>query len=193
VSLAVAAAGAAALGLLLVGLWAADADVERLTRDPTTTAGVAASTGVFSTLGLLGWAAAAGACAVTAAVLREGRPRRFRFFAATAALIAVLAVDDALLIHDEVGPVKYGIPEELIYILLAGLVVTWAVWFREELLQSHTAVLAAAAAAFGISAVMDFLETGRVAVEDWLKFSGILALTVWCFAQALSVLSPASR
>lgn len=181
------------LGLLLVGLWAAGADVERLTRDPTTTAGVAASTGMFSTLGLLGWAAAAGACAVTAAVLREGPPRRFRFFAATAALIAVLAVDDALLIHDEVGPVKFGIPEELIYILLAGLVVSWAVRFREELLESHTALLAAAAAAFGISAVMDFLETGRVAVEDWLKFSGILALTVWCFARALSVLCPASR
>jgi hypothetical protein len=181
------------LGLLLVGLWAAGADVERLTRDPTTSAGVAASTGMFSTLGLLGWAAAAGACAVTAAVLREGSQRRFRFFAATAALIAVLAVDDALLIHDEVGPVKFGIPEELIYILLAGLVVGWAVRFREELLESHTALLAAAAAAFGISAVMDFLETGRVAVEDWLKFSGVLALTVWCFARALSVLSPASR
>ena len=177
-------AGVGGLGLVLLVLWAAGADVVALTRDPANTEHFPASTGFFSTLGLLGWAVAAGACMLAAVVLGRRDPPRTTFFGATAALIALLALDDAYLLHDEVGPQKLGVPQEPIYLLLVGSAAAWALWFREEILRSDLLVFGWVVVSFGTSIVMDVLETGLVSLEDWLKLSGILGLTVWCFTEA---------
>jgi hypothetical protein len=181
-------AGSGGLGLVLLALWLGGADVVELTRDPANTEHFPASTGFFSTLGLLGWATAGGACLLAALVLGRRDPRRSRFFAATAALIALLALDDAYLLHDEVAPEKLGVAQEPVYLLLAGAAATWAFWFREEILRSDLVVFACVVVAFATSVVMDVLETGLVAIEDWLKLSGVLGLTVWCFSEAIGSL-----
>ena len=186
--LALMLAGAGGLGLVLVVLWLAGADVVELTRDPTATADVPARTGFFSTLGLLGWATAAGACMLAAMVLGRRDPRRTSFFAATAALIVVLALDDAYLIHEKIGPQRFGVPEVVINALLAGTAAAWALWFRDEILRSDLAVFGCFAVAFATSAVMDVIETGLVSLEDWFKLSGILGLAVWCFMEAIGSL-----
>jgi hypothetical protein len=186
---------AVGLGLLLVGLALAGVDVIRLTGDPATSADFGVSTGFFSTLGLLCWATGAGACGVAAVVLQGQDDQRFRFFVATAALIAILTFDDAFLLHERIAPDKLGIPQPLIYFSLAGLAVGWAVWFRDELVDSDVPVLICCAVAFGTSLFLDLIEAGEVAegkvvgLEDGLKLVGIFAFTVWCFSKARAALS----
>jgi hypothetical protein len=186
--IALVLAGAGGLGLVLLVLWAGGADVVKLTRDPANTEHFPASTGFFSTLGLLGWATAAGACMLAAIVMGRRDPRRSRFFAATAALIALLALDDAYLLHDDVAPEKLGVSQEPVYLLLAGTAAAWALWFRDDILRSDLVVFGCVVVAFATSIVMDVLETGLVSLEDWFKLSGILALTVWCFTEAIGSL-----
>jgi hypothetical protein len=187
-------AGAAGLAVLLVVLRLAGADVIRLTGDPATSAGFGVSTGMFSIMGLLVFAAGAGACVVAALVLQGHDVQRFRFFLATAALIAIVTLDDAFLLHEQVGPDKIGIPQPLIYLALGGVTAAWAVFFRDELLDSDVPVLICCAVGFGGSLFLDVIEAGDVAepntatLEEWLKLWGIFALAVWCFAKARDAL-----
>ena len=179
------ASGGVLLAVKLSGL-----DALRLTRDTTTTAGLTPWTGFFSTLGLLATAASIGVCALTGATLRRRGDGRSSFFLATAALLGYVLIDDAYLVHDYLAPEVLGLSQKLVYAGIAGAAALWAVRFWADIVEPGMGLFALAAAASGGSLLIDVAGGQPPLVEDWLKFAGIGALTMWCFGRALVTLDP---
>ena len=88
----------------------------------------------------------------------------------------MLAVDDALLVHDQIGP-AHGVPEVLfgvVYALL-GLVISWLVVRHGSRTTTVTYLLGAAL--LGASLVLDEVFNDiSIAAEDSTKLLGVL---VW--------------
>jgi hypothetical protein len=188
-SRAVVGAGIGLCGAVLAVLKLTRDEVLSLTADPTTTADLPPWTGVFSTLGVIGWAASVGVCALAAVVLHARRSSSTSFFVATAALLSYLALDDAYLLHEYVGPEVLHVPQSVVVAALGAAVAVWAWRFRRRLAESDLLVLGIAGLALAGSVVVD--ATGRyglIIVEDWLKLSGIAALFAWSLTAAESAL-----
>lgn len=179
---AVALLAAVPLGLPIV----LDVDGDDLSRDVADTAKVPWWTGAMSFASLMLWSAAAAVCALAAALIGDRRRERGRFFVATTALLLVAAVDDALQLHETVGPEELGIPENAFYVVLGLAALAWAVRFRREILASRVWVLGGAAVFFLGMGLADTLVIGPTAAEDWLKNSGIAILLLWCADTALT-------
>lgn len=177
-------------GLLTIVLGAVTpGNMNRFIDDPTVTARLPPWTGFMSTLGLFGWALSAGASGAAALALAWRGSGRARFFAATAALLVVLFVDDAFLFHDDIAPDRIGIPENVILALIAVVLASWAWRFRRQLAASHVGVLAVAAAAFAASTALDVTQSYELEpLEEWLKLSGIIAVGGWALAAAAEAL-----
>jgi len=178
---AVAVLAAVPLGLPLV----VDVDGDDLSRDIADTAKVPWWTGAISLAGLMLWSAAAAICGFGAAAVSDRRRGDARFLAATAVLLLLAAVDDALQLHETVGPEELGIPELVCYAALGVAALAWALRFRREILATRLWVLGLAAVFFAGSLLSDFLTIGPTAAEDWLKNSGIAILLLWCADTAL--------
>jgi len=183
---AVALLAAIPLGLPLV----VDVDGDDLSRDIADTAKLPWWTGAISLTGLMLWSAGAAICAFAAAAVARLRPAEARFFAATAALLLFAAVDDALQLHETVGPEELGIPELICYAALGLAALAWALRFHREILATRIWVLGLAAVFFGGSLLSDTLVIGPTAAEDWLKNSGIAILLLWCADTALTAVRP---
>ncbi len=173
------AVGALALAGLLVGLELAAADGE-LTRDVASESDMPPWTGAISTFGLLVWASAAGACLVSAiAVERGGHREAARFLAATGLLISYLAIDDAFLLHEEIGPYYVGVPQPLFYVLLGMVAAAWAYRFRASIRASDPVLFGTAVAFLGLAVVADVGALLPIPAEDWLKCVGLGAFCAW--------------
>jgi hypothetical protein len=184
-----AAIGAAGALLVLLGA-VTPGNMSRFIDDPTATAGEPPWTGFVSTLGVLGWALSAGVCLVTALALGARGDRLMGMFATGAALFALLGVDDAFLLHDDIAAGRLGVPENVALALLAVAVAAWAWRWRGELARTDVRLLAVVALAFGASIALDVSRAYDLeAVEEWLKLSGILALVAWCLSAALESLA----
>lgn len=176
---------AAALALLLVVADLAGVPPEELTPDPNSVAEQSAYVGVLSTLGVMLWGSMAAACLLAGAVLRgSGEPSSgSRFMLATGALFALLGVDDAALIHENVAPDSLGVPQRVVLGAYLALVAGWLVAFRAELSRSRPALLLCAAPCFAASLAVDFVDASRV-VEDYFKYAGMFAVAGWALAEA---------
>jgi hypothetical protein len=91
---------------LLITIRATGVSLSDLTRDTPSVAGGRPWHGLISQLGLMVWGAAAGACIAAALMLREaGAPSEgVVFMGSTAAFTALVAVDDAFQLHEDVLP-----------------------------------------------------------------------------------------
>lgn len=189
-ALAVSVAAMAAFAACLVVAELAGYGAEKLSGDVASTASVHPWTGALSTLGLLGWGACAATFALTGVTLRGRGDPRGGFFLAAAALLAYLTADDAFLLHEFALDQELGIPQPLVYGLLAAAAVLLARRFSRPLRDTDTHVLALALAALSASVAFDLLEqeVAAAGVEEWLKLSGIAALVVWCFTASVHVL-----
>jgi hypothetical protein len=194
-------AGALALGLALAGLDLADAPVIDLLRDPSVASDSPWWSGAISLVGLLLWASAAGMLLLTGVVVRDGGdPERARFYLASAALIGWFAVDDALLVHEEVLPEELGVPRAVVIVVYGAAAVAWAVRFRHELLRD-AALVGLVAGGLGLSVLLDNanslpgVDVGyRVAVaEDYLKYVAVMALLAWALVATRRELLGARR
>lgn len=165
-----------------------DIDGDDLSRDVADTAHLPWWTGALSTVGLMMWAAAAGICALTAAAVSREQPDRSRFLAGTTALLLLVALDDALQLHETVGPEKLGVPEFACYGVLAVAAGLWGLLFLDQILATRVWLLAIVAAFFAGSILSDVLVIGPTAAEDWLKNSGIAVLLLWCADTSLTTL-----
>jgi hypothetical protein len=128
-----------ATGLLLAAVVAAY--VKRLSlgffiRDPTSVMVASPLTGMVSSIGVLGWCAAATLCLFTWAVTRRrsGGPVGDVFLLIPGLLTAAVMLDDLFRIHETLAP-RYlgGPPDSLIvaYVLIGGV---WLVAFRRRIL-----------------------------------------------------------
>lgn len=172
---------AAFLVVLVVGaaLYAdfVSADVARvsdLTRDATAVIGVPWWTGVISRLTALGWVVAAVAAVDAGRHARTEQRSRLLFLGG---LCGVSALDDSLLLHEEVLP-SMGLPETPFLVLYAvaglGLAVMWS---RARRWTPVEIAFVAGVVMMAVSVLVDVV-VNRAAVEDVAKLIGVVA---WCF------------
>lgn len=192
-------AGAAAI-LVVIGVAALVSDVASadLVRDPTAVLDGPFHAGVLSSLGILGWTTAAAISGFGAALVHDRRLRQYLI--ATSALTTVLALDDLLLIHDEIAPDHLGIPENAVLGVLALAAAAYAITFRAELtaIDDLTFLVAASLTWFGASVFLDVVADdwfGRhhFLVEDGCKFVGIVTWAAFVALKTLHLVRPASE
>ena len=184
-------AGALALGVLVLALvrlaaFAVGEPVSTFTRDADAVSEVPWYTGSVSLLTCMVWAAAAALSLFVAWV--APRTRRRTLFLGS--FLLVLAVDDAMQVHDQIGP-AHGIPEKLFapfYGVLALLLL------REMLRASTRATVVAfllGAGLLGTSALFDVVfHDASFLVEDGSK---LLGAVVWTTVPCLIYAETAAR
>ncbi|QTD54692.1 hypothetical protein [Parasphingorhabdus cellanae] len=181
-----AAAGLMPLILLVAVASVSEIGAEQLTRDPNAYAEVHPITGALSTLGLFLWAAAATIWALCTLLYRlQKQTRKMNYAAASAALTVYLLFDDAFQFHETIGPYNFHIPERLIMVGLATMILLYLVGFRRRIMENSGSVFLLSLAFLGGSAVVD--NVGFIArmmpedimfwVEDGMKWLGIC---YWC-------------
>jgi hypothetical protein len=148
-------------GLLLLGLalWLAltsDITLRLLMQDATTVLGAPFYIGSLSMAGIIGWSLAVGVSIFTAIASTGHAPRPWRsFLLAMGGLTALLLVDDAYLLHDEIVPQYVGISGELVGVAYVILTVVILYRFRDVVRRSNYILLGAALALLGVSAAVD--------------------------------------
>jgi hypothetical protein len=193
--------GALALGLVLVGLELVDVSLVDLLRDPSAVPDSPWWSGSISLVGLLLWGGAAGMLLLVGLVLRDaGEPARARFYLTSAAVVGWFALDDALLVHEEVLTEEAPLPLLLVLVLYGALAAWWALRFRRELARDGR-LLAIVAGSFAASVLLDNanelpgVDVGYRAgvVEDYAKYVGLVALLVWALTVTRRELLAARR
>jgi hypothetical protein len=96
-------------------------------------------------------------------------------------------MDDFILLHEEVLPTYFGIPEPLTLAVYASATVLYLWCFRQFHRVMETQLLLAALGFFGVSVVADLVDVDNgwwgVLLEDGAKFTGIV---VWATYHARS-------
>lgn len=161
-----------------------------LLTDVTAVGGLTPWAGGLSTLGLLGWCAAAVALGIAAWVRRQdghGGPSA-RYLAEAAVLVGLVLIDDAYLLHEDVIPRAFGIHEYVVYGVYAVVAAGWG-WRWRRQLRAAPASLIVAILALGASVVADavgpvkelleVLPVHTLVVEELFKLAGIGAVVVF--------------
>lgn len=147
-----------------------------------------ATFGFMSQMGLFLWVAAAAFALFAALILHlfGATDGQVRFMAAGGALSALLAFDDAFLLHESILP-GLGVPQNLVLAAYGLLVLAYAGVFRRFLLRTEPGLLVLGGAALAGSLAVDILvetQSDSVAIlEDALKFWGI---AIWAAFQGLA-------
>jgi hypothetical protein len=183
-------AAAAAIGVLIGSLKLAGVEGEP-TKDIASEADVHALTGGISTAALLVWGATAGVAALAGTLLRRlGDLEASRCLLVAAAGIAFLGLDDALLLHEDIVPNQFGLPEP-VYLSLPGLAaLAWAYRFRALIRDSSDMVLFATMVfAFAVAVLVDVTNLWATAGEDWIGYVGLLSLAGWVFDTSIRLVT----
>ena len=135
--------------------------------------------GAMSTLGIMLWASTAAISLFAALLLFASHRTRAALFGLHGFIVsALLALDDAYLLHEVAGP-KMGIPQIAMIGMIAAAIVTYLGLQRRYLFGSYRWVLGLSLSCFGLSLGVDqvFHSIGTIWVvaEDGPKFIGIVA------------------
>ncbi|HTO02283.1 MAG TPA: hypothetical protein VL069_01215, partial [Opitutus sp.] len=169
-----------------------------LTRDPTSLGGIHPLSGALSNTGVLLWWSSATLWFGSAFVLRNARTRgSYRFAISSGLLSAYLALDDLFQFHDIVAPEYMGIPEDIIYLMLAITVAAYFVVFWRQILRPDGSLLVLAFALLAASVVLDtvlepvLMKLGRwlVLFEDGAKWLGITSWFAFCVVRCRTEVS----
>lgn len=134
--------------------------------------------GIMSNIGILVWASGAGTTIFASFFARGWRARLLRV---GGLVTLVLAVDDALMLHDEALP-ALGIPEAVLLGVLGLTVLGFLVTFRRQILAGPRVFITLAIVAFVLMLVLDTLEPlgllkGHALIEEGFKLFAILNWT----------------
>lgn len=153
-----------------------------------------------SNAGILLWAGGAAMALLTSvALLRAERSSRVgRFLLVLGAVTAVAAVDDFFMLHDAVLP-YLGVPQK-VYPVAYALTVGATLWFFRDVWPRWTAsflvvsvgLLALSAGADLVADVLHLEQAVETAVEDSLKFFGIVLWTAYVARYSSHWLAPSS-
>ncbi|MCC6434178.1 MAG: hypothetical protein IT196_04035 [Acidimicrobiales bacterium] len=182
VVLFVASVGAAAVALSA----AFDVELYAVTADPGAVADRPFAVGFVSQLGLMLWAGTAAVAMVGAAILYAIDPwsERGRMLFVAGVLSALLAADDAFMLHEDVLPTYLFVPELTLYVVYGVLALVFLHTGRRLLRGTEYVLLVAAGAAMFISVAMDQLLPfdGRLTfIEDLAKFGGVVLWFTYIF------------
>ena len=171
--------GLLVIAAIVVASAVVDVPAETFTRDPAALApGLPWYGGSVSLLSAVVWGVV---CALAAFVAWAGSPRLRMPLGLLAALAAILLADDALMLHESVGP-RIGIPDEAwyaVYAVLAGLL-TWTL--RTDLRRGSGVAYLLGGAFLALSVLVDAfnIETSAAfLLEDGAKLiGGVVWITV---------------
>lgn len=167
-----------------------------LTRDPAVVVEEPFYIGYTSNLGMILWSISVGISFFTAHVLSriEHSERDASRFALTAGLVTLwLLLDDMFMFHEDVFPLRLGLSEHIVYLFTFALLVALVVRFLEIILQSDYLLLVLVMAGWGMSVVIDIVESfvplrGTIVLEDGAKFAGIVSWLVYLTRTCMSFL-----
>jgi len=190
---AVSLAPAALLALTAVASRAGDVPLEVFSRDPTATLNANPLTGVQSHLGVLVWWAGASISLFAGAVLRRagGDRTAVEFLRWSAAITAVLTLDDLFLFHDDLAERYLRLNDKAVVFAYGVAILVYLARFRRVILRSAYPLLVAGLALFAGSNVVDLLLQGRwmsewrIFVEDGFKLFGIVSWTAYLVLTSL--------
>ena len=193
------AAGLGLWGLCGVGALLGRYEFRTLSADTASLADLPPYAGALSTLGLFLWATSAAVCLFAAALVWR-LARSADTLLVSAALLSLLMLgDDWLLLHENVVPRLFGLPEQAL-VLAEGLLAGWFVWAHAARLRAVAVPLTRAAVLFAASLTADQLHAlfpsrdVQYFVEDGAKFGGLLAWSVALFGTAsATTLAPCRR
>lgn len=149
--------------------------------------------GFVSLLGVMLWVATAAAGLFTAIVLflTSNRSAEFRFALTSGILTGWLALDDAFLLHETVGP-AFGIPQNGLLGLYATLALAYVASSWRVILSYDFWLLGFAGSCLVVSLGVDVgfhsLDPMLVLVEDSAKFMGIFAWAVFHISTLVRIL-----
>jgi hypothetical protein len=184
-----AAVGLVASAHAVTGVAAVD-----LVTDPAAVAELTPWTGALSTLGLMGWCVAATVLGVAGWMrARTGGVRpRAGFLAEAAVLVALVLLDDAYQLHEDVLPQALRIGEFVIYGVYVAAAAAWA-WRRRQELRAGPASLIVAVLALATSVaadavgpvneVLSVLPGHTIVAEELLKLAGIAATVAFSMGE----------
>lgn len=163
------------------------APIGSLTRDPTVTAEEPWYLGFASSLGVVGWAIAAGFFGLGAILVQRRGGRGVDALGLAVAYSLLLLVDDLYLLHDDILLRVVG-SEEPVYAVYALLGILWATRARRYLNRPTAILLVATIAAMSSSLAIDLAWDSqsdlRLVAEDGLKFTGIWLWALFALALA---------
>jgi hypothetical protein len=152
--------------------------------------------GAIGVLGGVAWFVAATCALLAAAALEPGDGRR-GYLLATAAVLALLGLDDTLVLHDHLVPYLTGVgrSEKVVLGLLAVTVLAWIVRFRHRLAASDLVLLGMSGlglgGAFGTDVLKSLLDLdfrGIALAEEVSELLGLVTLVAWMATEALRAL-----
>ncbi|SFP83517.1 hypothetical protein SAMN05660464_4380 [Geodermatophilus dictyosporus] len=179
-------AGGLVLALTLLASAFFDEPVAVFTRDGPALADLPWYTGSVSQLNAMVWATVAG-LAVLVAWLEPGERARL---GTLAAFVLALAADDALQLHEAVGP-DNGVPQKAFLLVYAVTAALLLVLFLRGGRRGPTTALLCGGALLAVSVLFDQVVHRQILIaEDGAKLLGAI---VWLTVPVLSVSRPARR
>ncbi len=170
------------------------APVGSLTRDPTVTAEEPWYLGIASSLGAVGWAAAAAFFGFGALLVWRAAGVGSRVLGLAALYSLLLLVDDVFLLHDDILLRAVG-SERPIYAVYLVLGAAWLLSSFRMLEPPTMVLLLASTTLLGLSIVVDQIWQSdsdlRLVVEDGAKFIGIWLWALFAMAMGTSAVERA--
>lgn len=155
-----------------------DTSLDQLTRDPASATRTQFYIGFVSNIGLMVWAGTVATCTLASRLLwRTDQHSQAHFFLASAGISLMLLLDDAFLLHENVIPQIFHVPEIAVYVVYGMLIVSYLIYFRNDIFGTDYTLLIMALSGFGFSLFIDFFDTDTIVytfLEDAFKFTGIV-------------------
>lgn len=156
---------------------------------------------LVSNFGVLLWCAAAAVCLFSGwLVFSRTKKRELFWFLICAGLVSSLLMFDDLYLL-EVLPDHAHIPQKLVFVGYGGLVLTFLIRFRQEILNTDFLLLLLAFGFFALSVFVDLFVTpeefyifgsfpGRHIIEDGFKLLGIATWSVYLIRTCMQKVAP---
>ena len=153
-----------------------------LFRDPVASTGVSIYRGLFSQIGIMCWSMGIGATALGSILAYRQQTPNMYFLQASLAITALLAFDDAFLLHEEVFTDLLGVPEVVVFGAYALSIVAYLLYFSDRVLRTPQVLLLLALSFLALSVGVDLVPKlalvvgadGVFLLEDGAKLAGIV-------------------
>ncbi|WP_435625408.1 hypothetical protein [Flagellimonas sp.] len=167
--------------------------IGNLTRDIVAIANVPIYTGFFSQIGIFLWVATATLCMFSARIGSKTKknPDHKKYLFVSGLLTILLCLDDIFLLHEVVFPFL-GIPEKVVFIGYASIVIAWIITFYSVILATDYILLVLAFFFFGLSVTLDvfpIFNWSPFLFEDGFKMAGIVSWSVYFYNIAVIAVS----
>lgn len=141
--------------------------------------------GLFSNIGIILWASSAAICFFTVAIFWKNckavKSTSFLFFSGI--ITSVLLLDDFFILHESAFPDYLHIPQSIVLVTYAIIMLTYIYIFKKEILHTEFVILLICLLFFSYSALIDqtdyFYLWKKALFEDGAKLLGIVSWFIY--------------